>query len=176
MQQNKDQFKVPSDDGESAGKNPPAQGERGSYQEATPKVDNFSPPKEETFKTPPNDEEVEDVFEEPKSQPPVSPAASQSEPTLTPISVEKPIEPKDNRGEPVSLAADHSEEQKIDLPKEKKGHGCLWTVIISIIIFLLLAGAIFVNEWGVLNLGLEKYYGAIHLEKLWGGLPKESKM
>lgn len=158
MEQDKGQFKVPDS-------------------ESQPSVDNFSPPNEEgksaesfavpkteTFKTPPSDEEVEDVFEVP---------------------AEKPVAPKDNRGEPISPSVDQGGpvspessqgEQKFNLPPEKKGHGCLWAIIIVIILFLLLAGAIFVNEWGILNLGIEKYYGAIHLEKLWGGLPKESKL
>lgn len=158
MEQDKGQFKVPDS-------------------ESQPPVDNFSPPteksgsagsfkvpQEETPKppqTPLDNGEVEDVFEKPIP----------------------PTPPKDTRGEPITSAADKPREaapasggQKLDIPPEKKGHGCLWVVIITLIIFLSLAGAIFVNEYGVLNLGLEKYYGAVHLEKLWGGLPKESKM
>ena len=49
-------------------------------------------------------------------------------------------------------------------------------ILISILVILLvLAGLIFVNEYGIANLGLEKVYGAVGLEKLWGGLGNDGK-
>ena len=132
---------------------PPAFGESGDNQESTPKVDNFSPPG--SFKVPSEmpkkePEEVEDVFAKP----------SQAKPETEP------------KKEPESVPA----KQKLDLPQEKKGCACVWPIIIVLILIILLVGAVFINEWGIFNLGLEKYYGAIHLEKLWGGLPIESKL
>jgi len=43
------------------------------------------------------------------------------------------------------------------------------------VLFLLPAGLIFATEEGYLKLGLEKYYNAIGLERLWGGLPHDPK-
>lgn len=71
-------------------------------------------------------------------------------------------------------------EQKISIPEEKeKGGGrkaCCVVFVILFIIILILAGLVFVNEWGILNLGIEKYYGKIKLETLWGGLPIDGKI
>jgi len=135
---------------------PPAFGDSEVNQEPTPKVDNFSPPQEESdssdslkmpeqpLKTSSN-EEVEDVFAKPQS--------SKPEPEVKP----------------------QAGGQKLNIPSENKSKGCCWGIVIIIVIILLLTGTIFVNEWGILNLGIEKYYGAIRLEKLWGGLPLDSK-
>lgn len=38
-------------------------------------------------------------------------------------------------------------------------------------LLFLLAGGIFLTEEGMISIGLEKIYGAVHLESLWGGLP-----
>ena len=45
-------------------------------------------------------------------------------------------------------------------------------VLASLVI--LIGGMIFLTETGNLSFGLEKVYGAIGMEKLWGGLPKDT--
>ena len=54
-------------------------------------------------------------------------------------------------------------------PRPKKSKKWLWAVLVLII--LIPAGLIFATEQSYLNLGLHKYYNAIGLERLWGGLP-----
>jgi len=56
------------------------------------------------------------------------------------------------------------------------GPSYLRIAVICLVLFLLIiSGLIFVNEYGILNLGLERFYGAVKLEKLWGGLGKDGK-
>lgn len=49
-------------------------------------------------------------------------------------------------------------------------------VIIFEIIVVLLAGLIYFNETGFMSTGLEKVYGIVHLETLWGGLPADPQL
>ena len=190
MEQEEDkQFQSPSNGGSAAGPNPPPAGPKhGGYQEATPKVDNFSPPQEpkgdssggsfdmpsdEEIKKPEtpsqeqntqsikpeiSEEEPEDVFAKKEETPPPPPSEPGNE-----------LKPKPETTPPPPPA----EGQKLDIP-EHKGYGYLW-VILLLLIIVVLVEAIVINELGVGNLGLEKYYGAVHLEKLWGGLPAEAK-
>lgn len=47
------------------------------------------------------------------------------------------------------------------------------TIIFAAILglFVLFAGGIYLTEAGFISLGLEKFYGLLHLEAIWGGLP-----
>ncbi len=49
-------------------------------------------------------------------------------------------------------------------------------IIIVEIILVLLVGLTYFNETGFLSTGLEKVYGVVHLEALWGGLPADPQL
>ena len=189
------QFKVPDNEGDNKEDIASSQEAPKSYEESTPKVDNFSPPQGEQKDNIGGDSSG-GSFEMPssgqiKNQPPQESPKTQSIRTETEEEPEDvfekkeetttPAEPKVESGttlksvEPEPAGNDQGGGQKLDIPQEKKGYGCLWGII-AVLILVLIAVVIAINDLGILNLGLEKYYGAIHLERLWGGLPKESKM
>lgn len=186
------QFQTPNNNGNAAGPNPPPAGPKpGSYQEATPKVDNFSPPQGRDSSggsfAMPSDEELKKPETPPQEQSTQSirPTAPEEEPED--VFAKKPAEsPAGQSGGPATVSPGETlggeetpppppptEGQKLDIPGNK-GYGYLW-VILLLLIIVVLVEAVAINELGVGNLGLEKYYGAIHLEKLWGGLPAEAK-
>jgi len=51
----------------------------------------------------------------------------------------------------------------------------LWVLLVILFILLLPAGLIFATENGYLSLGLDKYYNAVGLERLWKGLPLDGQ-
>ena len=57
------------------------------------------------------------------------------------------------------------------------GHKSKIALFVYIIlgIFIIFGSLIYLTEAGVLSIGLEKVYGAVSLEKLWGGLSKDSE-
>lgn len=60
-----------------------------------------------------------------------------------------------------------------EMPSEPVKKSRAWLYILLIIFFILIvpAGLVFATEESYLNLGLDKYYNAVGLERLWGGLP-----
>ncbi len=46
---------------------------------------------------------------------------------------------------------------------------------VLLIILVVVSGLIYLTEAGVLSIGLEKVYGTVGLEKIWGGLPSDSE-
>ncbi|MCX6811835.1 MAG: type II secretion system protein GspG [Candidatus Berkelbacteria bacterium] len=172
---------------------PPAGGTPGEYQQPTPKVDNFSPPQGEggdssgeSFKMPQSEEMKTPETPETPETPPKEPESTQ----IKPIAEEEPEDvfaekeetspptpepkPEPELKPQTPSTPPPSDGQKLDIPQENKGYGYLWLIIVFLIIIILVE-TIAVNELGIFNLGLEKYYGAIRLEKLWGGLPSEAK-
>lgn len=204
MEQDKDkQFIIPKNEDDLEGATPPPsekaveinkkEGSPGTNEETTPKVDNFTPPQGEkasagslampsdketkTFESPAKEslenetpstetEEVEDVFA-PKEETPPPPSPAKPEPVPEPgtPTPPPPIEPVSSDGGQGG--------QKLDI-SENKGYGWLWLIAVFLVL-ILLSETIAVNELGIFNLGIEKYYGVIHLEKLWGGLPADGR-
>lgn len=160
----------------------PPEGTAESYQEPQQKVDNFSPPEQESktsgdssgesFQMP-SGEEINAEGQKPPEPPP-------SSTNITPDEEPEDLfaKPEEKAPEPPKPAEKFEtpppSDQKIDIPSEKKGYGLLWGIV-AVLILALLAVAVAINELGIMDLGLEKYYGAIRLEKLWGGLPADSK-
>jgi len=109
--------------------------------------------------------EAEDIFER-KEEPQEAP---KQEPEMK--------EPEEPKIEPEKKETEG--EQKLgEIEPEKKGgffRCCLIALIIFVVIILGLGALIYLNETGIWDNGLEKYYGQIGLERLWGGLGKDGK-
>lgn len=59
------------------------------------------------------------------------------------------------------------------MPQPRKGKKILfWLIFALIAIFALL---VFLTEFGLISIKLENFYGTIKLEKIWGGLSKDSE-
>jgi hypothetical protein len=134
------QFQSPSNGGSAAGPNPPPAGPKpGSYQEATPKVDNFSPPQEAKGDSSggsfdmPSDEEIKKPETPPQEQntQSIKPEVSEEEPED--VFAKKPAESSaEQSGGPTSMAPKEplggeetptppppAEGQKLDIPEHK---------------------------------------------------------
>ena len=97
---------------------------------------------------------------QPSEAPPVQPPVEQP-PVSPPPVVPPPPEPVESE----------------QFAPKKGGSKIGLIVFILIFIFLIVpAGLIFATENNYLNLGLDKYYNQVGLEKLWNGLPKDGKL
>jgi len=77
----------------------------------------------------------------------------------------KKRQPKENDTTAIPAAGDVSQiKEKISV----------W-VYIAVGILTILIGLVLLTEYGILSIGLEKVYGAVGIEKLWGGLPPDSE-
>lgn len=66
-----------------------------------------------------------------------------------------------------------SKEQKIPTPKLQKIKMIVAAAVVGV--FVLFVGGIYLTETGLISIGLEKFYGLLHLEAIWGGLPNNSQ-
>ena len=63
--------------------------------------------------------------------------------------------------------------QKIPTPKIQKIKMIVTAAVVGV--FMLFVGGIYLTEAGLISIGLEKFYGLLHLEAIWGGLPNNSQ-
>ena len=63
--------------------------------------------------------------------------------------------------------------QKIPTPKIQKIKMIITAAVVGV--FMLFVGGIYLTEAGLISVGLEKFYGLLHLEAIWGGLPNNSQ-
>ncbi len=62
-------------------------------------------------------------------------------------------------------------------PNQKTANNRIKTFIIAGVVgvVILFTGGVFLTEKGIISIGLEKIYGAIHLDAIWGGLPANAE-
>ncbi|MCX6810158.1 MAG: hypothetical protein NTY30_00240 [Candidatus Berkelbacteria bacterium] len=66
--------------------------------------------------------------------------------------------------------------QPANMPAGRVANRTKTFVIAGILgLIILFAGGVFLTEKGLISIGLEKVYGAVHLEALWGGLPANAE-
>lgn len=63
--------------------------------------------------------------------------------------------------------------QKIPTPKIQKIKIVITAAVVGV--FMLFVGGIYLTEAGLISVGLEKFYGLLRLEAIWGGLPNNSQ-
>lgn len=82
-----------------------------------------------------------------------------------------PTPPTPNLPTPPTLPPATPTASNADFNPPKRSKVGLWILIAVFFIVFAKAGLIYATEMGYLNLGLEKIYNAIGLERIWGGLP-----
>lgn len=152
-----------------------------------PSVDNFSAPGQEQASPSspettspgelrmPSEGEISEEKKAPQTEGPTEDIFEKKEESVEvskPQVEEKPEEPRIQKKETET-------EQKLEgIKPEKKGgffKCCIISLIVFVIIILGLGALVYINETGIWDNGLEKYYGQIGLERLWGGLGEDGK-
>ncbi|MCX6812047.1 MAG: hypothetical protein NTW79_00270, partial [Candidatus Berkelbacteria bacterium] len=72
-----------------------------------------------------------------------------------------------------SSSANQADEEVKVLGKKFKVKNLIFGIVIVIILFFTIG--VFLTEDGIISIGLEKIYGAVNLQSLWGGLPENSE-
>lgn len=97
----------------------------------------------------------------------------QSVPVSPPPAAQIPIQPSQLQPAPQQVTQPNAPTPQVsNVPVNR-----LKTFIIAGILglIILFAGGIFLTEKGLISIGLEKVYGAVHLEALWRGLPANAE-
>ncbi len=144
---------------------PPAFGNQETTPKKTPKVDNFSPPKDSEGDSSagsfamPSDEELKkpETSSQEQSTQSIKPEVSEEEPEDVFAKTEAPPEPKtEAQPKPAIPPPPPTGGQKLDMPQEKKSYGCLWAIAAALTV-ILLGVIIAVNEF------FGPGYSAMHL-------------
>jgi len=188
-------LKVPVDTEEKVGVKIDASKAAGVTELITPKpTEAASPPRQVPIQTQAKPQESSENFwqsvygQQADIQKPSAPSVQPSQTVPRSIPVQSVVSPKptsppkqqvplvENNQKPIQPAP-HVQNQapktNPSLPKPSKTTGYIIAAAVGILI--LFSGSIFLTEYGLISLGLEKVYGAVHLEALWDGLPANAE-
>jgi hypothetical protein len=89
------------------------------------------------------------------------------------IQVEPPQIQKATGNEKINSSENGSAQDIFPVSKQKRGFSPKFAIATSVA--LLLFAMIYLTEIGLISVGLENVYGAVGVEKLWGGLPRNAE-